>query len=116
MNWLSQFGIENFCKGEERIHRFCLEIEACINKLVGDNLMEGPVLWSSELYYRDKRILDSGRQKGDLFLNGLGSLSISGDDASESDSGKRGLRSTDFSQQGTIHSRVSILVDTVHPD
>jgi hypothetical protein len=98
--WLSQFGIENFCKGEERIHRFCLEIEACINKLVGDNLMEGPVLWSSELYYRDKRILDSGRQKGDLFLNGLGSLSISGDDASEPDSGKRGLRSTDFSRPG----------------
>ena len=98
--WLSQFGIENFCKGEERIHRFCLEIEACINKLVGDNLMEGPVLWSSELYSRDKRILDSGRQKGDLFLNGLGSLSISGDDANEADSGKRGLRSTDFSRPG----------------
>jgi hypothetical protein len=98
--WLSQFGIENFCKGEERIHRFCLEIEACINKLVGDNLMEGPVLWSSELYSRDKRILDSGRQKGDLFLNGLGSLGISGDDANESDSGKRGLRSTDFSRPG----------------
>ncbi len=98
--WLSQFGIENFCKGEERIHRFCLEIEACINKLVGDNLMEGPVLWSSELYSRDKRILDSGRQKGDLFLNGLGSLSISGDDGNEPDSGKRGLRSTDFSRPG----------------
>jgi hypothetical protein len=98
--WLSQFGIENFCKGEERIHRFCLEIEACINKLVGDNLMEGPVLWSSELYYRDKRILDSGRQKGDLFLNGLGSLNISGDDISESDHGKRGLRSTDFTRPG----------------
>ena len=98
--WLSQFGIENFCQGEERIHRFCLEIEACINKLVGDNLMEGPVLWSSELYYRDKRILDSGRQKGDLFLNGLGSLNISGDDLSESDNGKRGLRSTDFTRPG----------------
>ena len=95
--WLSQFGIENFCKGEERLHRFCLEIEACINKLAGDNLMEGPVLWSSELYYRDKRILDSGRQKGDLFLNGLGSLNIAGDD-SELDAGRRGLRSTDFNR------------------
>jgi hypothetical protein len=100
LRWLSQFGIENFCKGEERIHRFCLEIEACINKLVGDNLMEGPVLWSSELYYRDKRILDSGRQKGDLFLNGLGSLNISGDD-NESEAGRRGLRSTDFNRPGT---------------
>ncbi|KAG0646661.1 hypothetical protein D0Z07_7425 [Hyphodiscus hymeniophilus] len=95
LRWLSQFGIENFCKGEERIHRFCLEIEACINKLVGDNLMEGPVLWSSELYYRDKRILDGGRQKGGLFLNGLVSLNISGDDG-EPEAGRRGLRSTDF--------------------
>ena len=100
LRWLSQFGIENFCKGEERIHRFCLEIEACINKLVGDNLMDGPVLWSSELYYRDKRILDSGRQKGDLFLNGIGSLSISGDESSEADAGRRGLRSTDFNRPG----------------
>jgi hypothetical protein len=95
--WLSQFSIENFCKGEERIHRFSLEIETAINKLVGDNLMDGPVLWSSELYSRDKRILDNGRQKGDLFIHGLGSLSSTGED-NESDSGRRGLRSTDFSR------------------
>lgn len=99
LRWLGQFGIENFCKGEERIHRFCLEIETCINKLVGENVMEAPVLWSTELYYRDKRILDSGRQKGDLFLNGLGSLSISGDDPNE-ETGRRGLRSTDFNRPG----------------
>jgi hypothetical protein len=98
LRWLSQFGIENFCKGEERIHRFCLEIEACINKLVGDNLMEGPVLWSSELYYRDKKILDSGRQKGDLFINGFGALNISGDDVNEADASRRGLRNTDFTR------------------
>jgi hypothetical protein len=100
LHWLSQFGIENFCKGEERIHRFCLEIEACINKLVGDNLMEGPVLWSSELYYRDKRILDSGRQKGDLVINGFGALNILGDDLTDPDAGRRGLRNTDFNRPG----------------
>lgn len=104
LRWLSQFGIENFCKGEERIHRFCLEIESCINKLVGDNLMDGPVLWSSELFYRDKRILDSGRQKGDLFLNGIGSLNISGDDPHEAESGRRGLRSTDFNRPGNLRA------------
>lgn len=104
LRWLSQFGIENFCKGEERIHRFCLEIEACINKLVGDNLIDGPVLWSSELYHRDKRILDSGRQKGDLFLNGIGSLNISGEDPQEAETGRRGLRSTDFNRPGNLRS------------
>lgn len=100
LRWLSQFGIENFCKGEERIHRFCLEIEACINKLIGDNLMDGPVLWSSELYYRDKKILDSGRQKGDLFINAFGALNISGDDLTDPDSGRRSLRNTTFARPG----------------
>ena len=100
LRWLSQCGIENFCKGEERIHRFCLGIETCINKLIGDNLMQGPVLWSSDLYYRDKRILDSGRQKGDLFHNVFGALNISGDDLSEAESARRGLRSTDFNKPG----------------
>lgn len=94
--WLLQYGIYNFCKGEERIHRFCLEIDTCINKLVGDSLMEGPVLWSSELYYRDKRILDSGRQRGDLVVTGLGTLSISGDFGHDSEPGRRGLRSLDM--------------------
>ncbi|CAD6453506.1 7ac4e7ce-d972-4d37-892a-d0304c7e7612 [Sclerotinia trifoliorum] len=100
LRWLSQFGIENFCKGEERIHRFSLEIETCINKLVGDNLMEGPVLWSSELYNRDKRILDSGKQKGDLSFNSFGSLNLSGEDLTDTDSTRRGLRSTDFNRPG----------------
>ncbi|KAH8805868.1 hypothetical protein F5884DRAFT_679955 [Xylogone sp. PMI_703] len=97
--WLSQFGIENFCKGEERIHRFCLEVETCINKLVGDNLMDGPVLWSSELYYRDKRLLDNGKQKGDPFL--IGALNLSGDDMSDVDTSRRSMRSTDFSRPGS---------------
>lgn len=100
LRWLSQFGIENFCKGEERIHRFSLEIETCINKLVGDNLMEGPVLWSSELYNRDKKILDSGKQKGDLSLNSFGSLNLSGENMADTDVPRRGLRSTDFNRPG----------------
>ncbi|RFU35311.1 hypothetical protein B7463_g1068, partial [Scytalidium lignicola] len=99
LRWLSQFGIENFCKGEERIHRFCLEVETCISKLVGDNLMDGPVLWSSELYYRDKRLLDNGKQKGDSFL--IGALNLSGDEMGEVDTGRRGMRTTDFSRPGT---------------
>ena len=98
LRWLSQFGIENFCKGEERIHRFCLEIEACINKLVGDNLIDAPDLWSSDLYYRDRRILDSGRQKGDMFLNNFRSLNLSENDEMEHESGRRGLRNGDFNR------------------
>ena len=60
--WLTEHDIENFCKGEERIHRFCLEINKCVNKLLGDGILEGPVLWSSELYSREKEIFDRGLQ------------------------------------------------------
>lgn len=97
LRWLNQFGVENFCKGEERIHRFCLEIEACINKLVGEGVMDGPVLWASELYTRDQKILDRGRHGHDFITNGIGSLSISRDEHDTKQS-HRGLRSTDFSR------------------
>ena len=107
MKWLNDYGIENyFCKGEERIHRFCLEVDKCVNKLVGDGMMDGPVLWSSELYRRDKEILDSGRQKGDLFLTGVGTLSIAGDEEYETH-GRPAPRSLDFAQrpsQGSLRS------------
>jgi hypothetical protein len=57
--FLEEYGIENFCRGEERIHRFCCEVKSCIGKLVGDNIMDGPVLWSSDLYLRDKKLLEA---------------------------------------------------------
>ncbi|EOO00258.1 hypothetical protein UCRPA7_4273 [Phaeoacremonium minimum UCRPA7] len=63
--FLTQYGIENFCKGEERIHRFCCEVEACIGKLVGETMMDGPVLWSSELYLRDKAQFDGSNGRRD---------------------------------------------------
>lgn len=56
--WLDQYGIENFCHGEERIHRFCCEVDRCISKLVAETLRDAPVLWSSELYKRDKLTFD----------------------------------------------------------
>lgn len=94
--WLTQHGIENICKGEERIHRLCLEIDKCVGKLVGDGMLDGPVLWSSELYRTDKEFLDRGRRKGDLILTGVGSLSIVGDEEHETQHGLRSTGSLDF--------------------
>ncbi|PVI04376.1 hypothetical protein DM02DRAFT_651764 [Periconia macrospinosa] len=105
--WLNQYAIENFCKGEERIHRFALEIDKCVNKFVGDSIMDSPVLWSSELYKRDKEVLDSGRQKGDLFLTGVGTLSIAGDEEYETQ-GRPGSRSLDFAQRPSQSSLRSV--------
>ncbi|KAK6221614.1 hypothetical protein LQW54_001386 [Pestalotiopsis sp. IQ-011] len=56
--WLQQMRIENICQGEERIHRFCCEVDSCVSKLVGDNIVDGPVLWSSELFQRDRKSLE----------------------------------------------------------
>lgn len=57
--WLTKNSIENFCKGEERIHRFCFEAQKCVNKLSGVNLLDSPVLWASRLFEREKLVFDA---------------------------------------------------------
>lgn len=54
--WLKR--VDNFCKGEERIHRFCMEVKLATKKLVGETMTESPVLWSSELFAREKSRYD----------------------------------------------------------
>ncbi|OAL43347.1 hypothetical protein IQ07DRAFT_580298 [Pyrenochaeta sp. DS3sAY3a] len=98
LKWLTQYGVENFCKGEERIHRFCLEVDKCVTKIIGEGVLDGPVLWASDLYKRDQQVLESGRQKGDLFLTGVGTLSIAGDEEYET-YGRPGSRNLDFAQR-----------------
>lgn len=56
--WLKECDVENFCRGEERIHRFCCEVDKCVTKLVAETISEAPVLWSSDLYKRDKLVFD----------------------------------------------------------
>ena len=52
--WLLHENIENFCRGEERIHRFCYEIQKCVKRLAGEAMLDSPVLWSSPLYLSEK--------------------------------------------------------------
>lgn len=49
-DWLLYHGIENLCKGEERLHRFCHEVSRCTDAVVSDSIFENPLLWSSELF------------------------------------------------------------------
>ncbi|KIX98692.1 uncharacterized protein Z520_05993 [Fonsecaea multimorphosa CBS 102226] len=56
--WLERNHVENFCRGEERIHRFCMEVKLVTRKLVGETLADSPVLWSSELFAREKSLYD----------------------------------------------------------
>lgn len=59
--WMTKHSIENFCKGEEIIHRFSHEIQKCVNKLAGPGMVDSPVLWSSELFKHEKRHLNTHR-------------------------------------------------------
>jgi hypothetical protein len=61
--WLTRASIENFCGGEERVHRFCFEIQRCATKLVGASLSESPVLWSSPLFSGGERSKGSATSK-----------------------------------------------------
>ncbi|OAG42545.1 hypothetical protein AYO21_03130 [Fonsecaea monophora] len=56
--WLERNHVENFCRGEERIHRFCMEVKLVTRKLVGETLADSPVLWASELFAREKSLYD----------------------------------------------------------
>ena len=53
-DWLLNDNVENFCRGEERIHRFCYEIQKCVKRLAGEAMSDSPVLWSSILYQSEK--------------------------------------------------------------
>jgi hypothetical protein len=78
MHWMKHSGITfNACTGEERIHRFCCEMHRCVNKLVGEIVTDAPVLWSSELFGKERQILDGGNS--DFWMTGVG-LTLSEDE------------------------------------
>jgi hypothetical protein len=67
--WLQSNAVENFCRGEERIHRFCMEIKLATKKLVGEAMNESPVLWSSDLYQRERAMFDNSNPKSFITSN-----------------------------------------------
>ena len=59
--WMTRQSIENFCRGEERIHRFCHEVQRAVGKIAGASLLDNPVLWASNLFKRERYSFDSQR-------------------------------------------------------
>ena len=57
--WMTRSSVENFCKGEELVHRFCYEIQRCVNKLAGADVVDSPVLWSSDLFRFEKALFNA---------------------------------------------------------
>ncbi|RAL01999.1 uncharacterized protein BO80DRAFT_444247 [Aspergillus ibericus CBS 121593] len=83
--WLSHNTIDNFCKGEERIHRFCYEVKTSINRLVGETMAETPVLWASELYHKERAMYEGSSNRNFLSLSSsLRPFNVSSDDSAYS--------------------------------
>ena len=59
--WMTRKSVENFCKGEERIHRFCHEIQRSVGKIAGASPLNNPVLWSSNLFKRERSSFEAQR-------------------------------------------------------
>jgi hypothetical protein len=79
--WLKKSGIENFCQGEERIHRFCLEIKTSVSRIVGETMADGPVLWASDLYQLERGLYDSQTTRPPSIRNGIRPSSITSEDS-----------------------------------
>ncbi|KAK2756424.1 hypothetical protein FQN54_005316 [Arachnomyces sp. PD_36] len=83
--WLTRSGIDNFCRGEERIHRFCYEVKTSVNKLAGETMLDTPVLWSSELFQKERAMYESPTTRSIPGSAGVPSVrpsSIASDDVS----------------------------------
>lgn len=97
--WLQRSGIDNFCRGEERIHRFCYEVKTSINKLVGETMLDSPVLWSSELYQKERSMYEaSGTRPVPSFSSGASvrPSSITSEDSLYHPSHSLGVRNLDY--------------------
>ncbi|KAL2863350.1 uncharacterized protein BJX67DRAFT_384820 [Aspergillus lucknowensis] len=85
--WLAHNNIDNFCKGEERIHRFCYEVGTSINRLVGDTMSETPVLWASELFHKERTKYEGSSNRSFLSLtSSLRSFGMGSEDSRHSTS------------------------------
>lgn len=56
--WLLKNHVENFCTGEERIHRFCMEVSILAQRFATESTPESSDLWASYLLGRERLLYD----------------------------------------------------------
>lgn len=52
--WLEKEHIHNFCRGEERLHKLCMELCKCVDTLVPSRPTDSPVIASTVLFARER--------------------------------------------------------------
>lgn len=50
LSWMERNSIENLCRGEERLHRLCMEVRKCVDQLTSE---DGALLSSNPLFARE---------------------------------------------------------------
>lgn len=59
--WMDRNAIDNLCQGEERIHKFCLEVRKCVDAFVPSPMQADCLLSSNPLFTRDEAFKISPR-------------------------------------------------------
>lgn len=66
--WMDRQNVDNLCKGEERLHKLCMEIRKCVDQIVAIQA-DSSTIWSNTLFARDAafRQHQSAQRKPSLF-------------------------------------------------
>ncbi|KAK4544250.1 hypothetical protein LTR36_004460 [Oleoguttula mirabilis] len=61
--WMERNGIENLCRGEERLHRLCMEVRKCVEQLVS---AESALIYNNPLFARRNPSLQTAGRPASL--------------------------------------------------
>ncbi|CAK4034094.1 Hypothetical predicted protein [Lecanosticta acicola] len=51
--WMDRQDIDNLCRGEERLHKLCMEVRKCVETVTATPPAENTAIWSNTLFARD---------------------------------------------------------------
>lgn len=69
--WLERQNIDNLCKGEERLHKLCMEVRKCVDSIV-NSPVESSTILANALFARDEQIWqDAPAQQKTSLVSGL---------------------------------------------
>lgn len=70
VQWMERQNIDNLCRGEERLHKLCMEVRKCVEQMTANN--ENSTIWANKLFARDGAVRQSATiQRRPSLLSGL---------------------------------------------
>lgn len=69
--WMDRQNVDNLCRGEERLHKLCMEVRKCVDAITATPPAENTVIWSNSLFARDAALRPAASQPKPTLLSGL---------------------------------------------